>query len=150
MIPAPAPKGQRRLTTETPMTPTTTLRTGALLAGVGVALGAFGAHGLEALLAERGTLATWNTAVHYHLVHALALCGCALLPASRAARCAAWSFAAGAAVFSGSLYVLATLGPKWLGAITPIGGVAFLVGWVAVAVAAAGLRPQAPQNDPTH
>lgn len=124
------------------MSPSTCFRTGAALAGLGVALGAFGAHGLQARLTARETLDTWDTAVLYHLVHALALLGCGLLGASRAQRIAAVSFAAGIAIFSGSLYVLATVGPRWLGAVTPIGGVAFLVGWAALTVGGTQPRPR--------
>ncbi len=104
---------------------------------VAVALGAFGAHALrDALGADMRTV--FDTAGHYHFVHSLALLLAAIAPAAGVPRaplvlaCAAWSF--GIIVFSGSLYLLALTGSSWLGAITPIGGVAFLLGWAAVAV----------------
>jgi uncharacterized membrane protein YgdD (TMEM256/DUF423 family) len=109
------------------------------LAGfLAVALGAFGAHALEGLPADR--IATWETAVLWHLAHALALLALALMPtATRAIVVARWAFATGIVLFSGSLYVLAATGTRWLGAVTPVGGVALLVGWAALAVA--GRRP---------
>jgi uncharacterized membrane protein YgdD (TMEM256/DUF423 family) len=101
---------------------------GAALAFAGVALGAFGAHGLKEMLVETGRLATYETAVLYHLVHALAVFALGLrggegigLPAKL--------LAAGVLIFSGSLYLLCVTGAKWLGAVTPFGGVAFLAGW---------------------
>ena len=103
-----------------------------------VAMGAFGAHALRDHLTPEGT-AVFHTGSLYHLVHAVALFGAALLAREDAsARLALWAgylFAIGIVIFSGSLYVLAISGQKWLGAITPIGGVAFLAGWVLVAVA---------------
>jgi len=113
----------------------------AALLGLGaVAAGAFGAHALEArLTAER--LAVFETAARYQMYHALALLGVALattaLPASsRLLTAAGWAFVIGTVVFSGSLYLLALGGPRWLGAITPIGGLAFLTGWALLGVAA--------------
>ena len=88
-------------------------------------------------------LAVWHTAVQYQAWHALALLACGLLMAQRRERAprmlraAAWLFAAGIVLFSGSLYALALTGERWLGAITPLGGVAFLAGWAALAWAAA-------------
>lgn len=120
-----------------------TLLAGAVLGGVGVALGAFGAHGLAERLAEwgRGDVAArldwFDTAVRYQLIHAVALVAIANLP-GRAAKVAAAAFCAGVLVFSGSLYAM-TVGPlawKKLGMIVPVGGVAFLIGWTALAVAA--------------
>ncbi len=96
----------------------------AILGFTGVALGAFGAHGLKDVLAANGTLAIWQTAVLYHLVHAVA----SLWVAERRP-VVTWIWAAGVAVFSGSLYALALTNARWLGAITPIGGVLFLAGW---------------------
>jgi len=96
----------------------------ALLGFTGVALGAFGAHGLKDVLAANGTLAIWQTAVLYHLVHAVAS-----LWAAERRPVVTWIWAAGIAVFSGSLYVLALTNIRWLGAITPIGGILFLIGW---------------------
>lgn len=104
-------------------------------------LGAFGAHALKARLAE-SSLSTWETAVHYQLVHALALVLVALFlrtaagGPSSALTAAGWCFLAGILLFSGSLYVLALGGPRLLGPVTPIGGVAFLAGWLALLVAA--------------
>ena len=114
-------------------------RIGALLAFAGVALGAFGAHGLKERLGGEGS-ATWETAVLYHLVHALALVLVSTRPdaqsAARAWNVARVAFFIGVLAFSGSLYALALDGPRWLGPITPLGGVAFLVGWVALALGA--------------
>lgn len=90
----------------------------------GVALGAFGAHGLKDTLAANGTAAIWGTAVLYHLIHSVAA-----LWASERRPGVVRVWAAGVAVFSGSLYVLAVTNVRWLGAITPIGGVLLLVGW---------------------
>jgi uncharacterized membrane protein YgdD (TMEM256/DUF423 family) len=101
-----------------------------------VALGAFAAHGLSSRLSEQ-LLATFQTGVQYHMYHALALTGIGILslhyPASTALRAGGYLFLAGMLIFSGSLYVLALSGIRWLGAITPIGGVAFLAGWGALA-----------------
>ncbi|HEX7794022.1 MAG TPA: DUF423 domain-containing protein [Vicinamibacterales bacterium] len=111
---------------------------GALLGGLGVAIGAFGAHGLRGRLSPE-MLAVFETGVRYHMYHALAiLMTAALLPRidGRAVLIAGWSFMAGIVLFSGSLYALALSGVTTLGAITPIGGVAFLVGWISLAVAA--------------
>ena len=111
---------------------------GALLGGVGVALGAFGAHGLRGRLSPE-MLAVFETGVRYHMYHALALLATsALLPRidSRAVLIAGWSFIAGIVLFSGSLYALALSGITTLGAITPLGGLAFIVGWISLAVAA--------------
>lgn len=106
----------------------------AAIAGfLAVALGAFGAHGLEDKLSVE-MMAVYETAVQYHFYHALALLGVAILlrinPELPGLGASAWAFALGIVVFSGSLYVLAITEIRWLGAITPIGGVAFLVGWV--------------------
>lgn len=108
---------------------------GAAFAFLAVALGAFGAHGLrEKISAE--ALAVYQTGVHYQLVHALALLLlAALVIEGKAARAAGWLFIAGVVVFSGSLYLLAITGAKWWGAVTPIGGLCFLVGWVCLIVA---------------
>ena len=113
-----------------------------LLGFTAVALGAFGAHGLrsrlEALPDGVKRLDWWNTAAHYHLTHALALAFVAWLAhrgAGASATVAGWSFVAGVALFSGSLYVMTITGQTRLGAITPLGGLFFLVGWGAVIVA---------------
>ena len=113
---------------------------GAAAAGTGVALGAFAAHGLKARLAP-DLLAVFETGVRYHLIHALALFVVALaagrgIPPRTADRACAL-FLAGIVVFSGSLYALALTGVRGFGAITPIGGVAFLGGWACLGWAAA-------------
>jgi uncharacterized membrane protein YgdD (TMEM256/DUF423 family) len=98
-----------------------------LLGFLGVALGAFGAHQLATLLAANQTLSIWQTAVLYHLVHAVA----ALWAVDRNPA-VVWIWAAGVLVFSGSLYLLAVTNIRWLGAITPVGGLLFLAGWLLV------------------
>jgi uncharacterized membrane protein YgdD (TMEM256/DUF423 family) len=121
---------------------------GALLAAAGVALGAFGAHGLEKQLQQLGREANlgqrtewFDAAVRYHLYHALALVVTAALagklPASWLTAAAA-SLIAGIALFSGSLYTMTFASDAWrkLGAVTPLGGVAFIAGWLCLAVAA--------------
>jgi uncharacterized membrane protein YgdD (TMEM256/DUF423 family) len=116
------------------------LQAGAVWGFLGVAMGAFGAHGLKARLTELGQEANFHTAAQYHMYCALAIVAVGLLfvsgRATAAASAAGWSFLLGSLVFSGSLYVLAITGQKWLGAVTPIGGVAILVGWGALVVAA--------------
>jgi uncharacterized membrane protein YgdD (TMEM256/DUF423 family) len=108
----------------------------------GVALGAFGAHALAASLNERGMMRAWETATRYHLIHALALFAAAVWlqhATGRAARCATWAtycWTAGIVVFSGSLYGLALEGPRWLGPVTPFGGLALIAGWVCLIAAA--------------
>ena len=104
---------------------------GALLAGLGVALGAFGAHALKARLAP-DMLAVWETGVRYQLVHALALLAVAWALArwpGSAVQASGWLFVAGTLLFSGSLYALALTGMRGLGAVTPLGGAAWIVGW---------------------
>ena len=98
-----------------------------LLGFTGVALGAFGAHALKETLAANGTTATWQTAVLYHLIHAVALA--AQPDRAWVGRC----WIAGVILFSGSLYCLALGGPKFLGPVTPLGGVALLLGWALLA-----------------
>jgi uncharacterized membrane protein YgdD (TMEM256/DUF423 family) len=108
----------------------------------GVAAGAFGAHALRARL-PADLLAVWETAARYQLIHALALLAVALLAAhapSGAAAAAGWLFTAGIVLFSGSLYALALTGTRILGAVTPFGGVCFLAGWVALALAGRALQ----------
>lgn len=111
--------------------------TGSLLAGLGVGMGAFGAHGLEHRLEANQTTAIYQTAAQYQMYHSLAILAVGLL-ASRggSANVAGWAFVVGIALFSGSLYILALSGIKWLGAITPFGGLGFLVGWGALAFTA--------------
>lgn len=115
---------------------------GAVFGFLAVAVGAFGAHGLKEHLDE-DALAVYQTGVQYHMAHALAMVLAALAAdrlagqaGERAALRAGWCFAAGILIFSGSLYALAVSGVKILGAITPIGGVCFLAGWVLLASAA--------------
>jgi len=107
----------------------------AVLGFLGVALGAFGAHALKPTLEAHGSVEIWKTAVLYHLVHAvalLALAGWRDAHAGPSGRVAIlWSV--GIALFSGSLYWLALGGPKLLGPVTPLGGVAFLAGWALLA-----------------
>jgi uncharacterized membrane protein YgdD (TMEM256/DUF423 family) len=111
---------------------------GSLSALLSVAAGAFGAHALKQRL-EPTMLATFETAARYEMYHALALIAVGLLLVkhpSGAATTAGWAFVSGTVLFSGSLYVMVFTGLRWLGAITPIGGTAFLVGWAALAAAA--------------
>jgi uncharacterized membrane protein YgdD (TMEM256/DUF423 family) len=111
---------------------------GALLGAAGVGIGAFGAHGLKGRLSP-DMLAIFETGARYHLYHALAiLATAACMPRldGRAPFIAGWCFTAGIFLFSGSLYALALTGMTMLGAITPIGGAAFLAGWIALAIAA--------------
>ena len=124
--------------------PKTYLLLAAISGFLAVALGAFGAHGLREKLSA-DLLAVYQTGVQYHFYHTLALLAVALLlmfaPQSSLSSSSLlkWSgnlFALGIVIFSGSLYVLAITGVRWLGAITPIGGVAFLAGWVCLALAA--------------
>lgn len=111
---------------------------GVLLA-LGVAAGAFGAHGLRGRLPGE-LLAVFQTAVQYHLVHALGLLAVGVLrlhwPGSAALSWAAWLLLAGILLFSGSLYALTLTGAGWLGAVTPLGGTAFIAAWVVLAWAA--------------
>jgi uncharacterized membrane protein YgdD (TMEM256/DUF423 family) len=108
---------------------------GAVLAGLGVALGAFGAHALKARLSP-DMLAVWETGVRYQLVHALGLLAVSWAltrwPGS-AVQASGWLFVAGTLLFSGSLYALALSGVRGLGAVTPLGGVAWIVGWALLA-----------------
>jgi uncharacterized membrane protein YgdD (TMEM256/DUF423 family) len=111
---------------------------GAVLAMIGVAAGAFGAHALKSLLAPE-RLVIFEVGVRYHLVHALALLAVAWAVTrwpGRAATVAGVLFVTGIVLFSGSLYLLALTGGRWLGAITPVGGVAFIAGWACLAWAA--------------
>ena len=114
----------------------TLLTLAALAALLGVAFGAFGAHGLKARLGET-ELAIYRTAVDYHLWHALGLGLIGLLvdrfPDSPCLHRAGWVMLAGIVIFSGSLYALSLSGLRWLGMITPVGGVCFMVGWGLVA-----------------
>lgn len=107
----------------------------ALLGATGVGLGAFGAHALKTRLQTAGTVSTWDTAVQYHLLHAVALLALGIWarfsPAlAETIALSGWLFVAGVILFSGSLYGLALGGPRWLGPVTPLGGMAFIVGWL--------------------
>ncbi len=112
---------------------------GSLLAGLSVAFGAFGAHGLRDRI-DAGLLANFETGARYQMYHALALLAVAWAisrwPNLNLPVIAGWCFVAGTALFSGSLYVMSLTGQRWLGAVTPLGGVAFLAGWVCLALAA--------------
>jgi uncharacterized membrane protein YgdD (TMEM256/DUF423 family) len=119
----------------------TFLLLGAIAAFLGVGLGAFGAHGLRGRLSPE-MLAVFETAVRYQMYHAFALLLTSLLMARMGGwlmTAAGWSFLAGIVLFSGSLYALALGGVPVLGAITPLGGLAFLAGWACLALAAASL-----------
>jgi uncharacterized membrane protein YgdD (TMEM256/DUF423 family) len=114
------------------MTKSTALRLASVLGLTAVGLGAFGAHGLKDLLQRNQTLGVWEKAVFYQFVHAVVLLILAWrLPLARGPW---WSFFLGILLFSGSLYLLALTQLKWLGAITPLGGVSFLAGWAWLAL----------------
>jgi uncharacterized membrane protein YgdD (TMEM256/DUF423 family) len=121
------------------MTARAALTLAALLMFVAVAAGAFGAHALRTRLSPDMT-AVWQTAVQYHAWHALGLAVVGLLmihvPERAGLALAGWLFVAGIVLFSGSLYAMALTGARALGAVTPIGGVAFLAGWLSLAWAA--------------
>jgi len=129
------------VTAERPLLPRFPLVAGALLALLAVMAGAFGAHGLRALVTERG-LEVFHTAVSYQVYHSLALILVAMLVALGGPRrwllAAAGFFLAGILLFSGSLYLLVLTGMRWLGPVTPLGGLCFMIGWGLVVVA--GLR----------
>jgi uncharacterized membrane protein YgdD (TMEM256/DUF423 family) len=112
---------------------------GALLAGLSVALGAFGAHALRERL-DAGMLANFETGARYQMYHALALLAVAWtvsrFPNSQLPMFAGWLFVLGIVLFSGSLYLMAFTGQRWLGAVTPFGGVAFIAGWACLLIAA--------------
>lgn len=105
----------------------------ALAGASAVTLGAFGAHALKARL-EPAALVTWNTGVTYHLVHALALLALSLFAhaTGRSVAVPGWLFVAGIVLFSGSLYLLAAAGWRWLGPVTPLGGLCFIAGWLSL------------------
>jgi uncharacterized membrane protein YgdD (TMEM256/DUF423 family) len=113
------------------MNSTLALRIAAIMGFLAVAFGAFGAHSLRAIFLENGQGPTWQTAAHYHLVHAVVLLMLALR--STVARLPFLLFTVGIVIFSGSLYVLAVTNVRWLGAITPIGGACLLAGWLTLA-----------------
>jgi len=110
----------------------TILMIASILLALAVALGAFGAHGLKSQLST-DMLQTWKTGVEYHFYHALGLLLIGILAVSNPSELVKWSailLTAGIVLFSGSLYALAISGIKWLGAITPLGGLSFIAGWV--------------------
>lgn len=113
-------------------------RIGGVLGALGVALGAFGAHGLTDMVEEQA-LEWWHTGARYHLVHALAVIAVAAHP--RSPDLAGWLFVAGILLFSGSLYAMTLTDVRALGAITPVGGLCFIAGWLTLAVVA--VRPPA-------
>lgn len=116
------------------MKPTTIIQTAAIFGTIAVGIGAFGAHGLKPMLEASGRLETFETAVKYHFYHSLGLFGLGILafvmPNWKKLSLSFWGFTLGILIFSGSLYVLCLTGITWLGAITPLGGVAFMVGWL--------------------
>ncbi|RDW20504.1 DUF423 domain-containing protein [Oceanobacillus chungangensis] len=110
---------------------------GAINGFIAVALGAFGAHGLEGKVSEK-QIGTWNTAVDYQMFHTMALFVTGLLLAkfqSGGLQWAGWMFLVGIIIFSGSLYLYSVTSVKTFGMITPIGGVAFLIGWILLGTA---------------
>ena len=111
----------------------TMIRIAAALCFLAVALGAFGAHSLRSTLETHGMLDVWNKAVLYHFIHAIALFVLALYGAAN--RGAWWLLFAGIFLFSGSLYLMALTDIRWLGAVTPLGGLCFLVGWAWLVIA---------------
>lgn len=123
--------------------PSVLLAGGALFGFLGVGLGAFGAHALKTRLSPE-MLGIFEIGVRYQMYHALAMVLVGVVALSRPSgllTASGMAFAAGVLVFSGSLYVLALTETRWLGAITPLGGLAFLIGWVLFAWAAASLKP---------
>jgi uncharacterized membrane protein YgdD (TMEM256/DUF423 family) len=116
-----------------------------ILGLTGVGLGALGAHALKATLTERGMTQAWETAARYHVVHAVALMAVAAWVRSSPDSGRAWQmtwaarlWCVGVVLFSGSLYGIALGGPRWLGPVTPLGGVALIAGWLGVVIAALG------------
>lgn len=116
------------------------IRIAAAFGFLGVALGAFGAHGLRQRLESGGFASQYETGVHYHLIHVAALLATGLLARmggpGPSLSAAGWCFLSGIVLFSGSLYALGLTGQRWLGAVTPAGGLLLLAGWVCLFVAA--------------
>ena len=110
------------------------IRIAAALCFLAVVLGAFGAHALKSIIDRHGMLEAWNKAVFYHFTHAIVLLFLAFFGATNRGAC--WLFCAGVLLFSGSLYTMALTNFRWLGAITPLGGLCFLAGWACLAFAA--------------
>lgn len=116
----------------------TLLLLAAFFGATGVALGAFGAHGLSAILEANGREDTFRTGAQYHLIHAAVLLATAFLASqidSQLVSYAGWAFAAGILFFSGSLYILSVFDIGIMGAVAPIGGTAFIIGWVLLGIA---------------
>ena len=117
-----------------------TLQAAGILGALAVGLGAFGAHWLRDFLLERGTANSWETAVRYHLLHSFGLLCVAIwqrhspLPWLTRLGWISWLWVVGILLFSGSLYGLALGGPRWLGPVTPLGGLAFIGGWILIFV----------------
>ena len=121
---------------------------GALFAGIAIALGAFGTHGLKDLV-EESALQTWEVAVRYQFWHALALLITAFAAekiSADACRLARRLFVIGILLFSGSLYGLTFGGPSWLGPVTPLGGLALISGWVVLIKEACSCRKESPNE----
>jgi len=115
----------------------TAIRIAAIFGFLAVALGAFGAHGLEETLKNNGRVETWQTGALYHLVHSVVLLAVAVALSNAGheePNLAFWLFAAGITIFSGSLYLLALTNFKKLGMITPLGGLSLLAGWLMLAI----------------
>lgn len=122
-----------------------TLLTGVVFAGLAVAIGAFGAHGLRPWLEANARTDTFELAVRYQFYHSFALFFCGMLMQhfpSRHINRASVCFAAGIIIFSGSLYVLSLSGIRVLGAITPVGGILFIAGWLLAYLGINAKRPQ--------
>ncbi len=116
---------------------------GAIWAGIAVALGAFGAHGLKSMEVGDKQLDWWHTATRYHMWHALGLMAWGLFLRGEAGKNSSWvgpAFFVGSLVFSGTLYAMALGAPSWLGAVTPIGGLLLIVGWFGFARTAWGIK----------
>jgi uncharacterized membrane protein YgdD (TMEM256/DUF423 family) len=116
------------------------IKLAAVLGALAVGIGAFGAHGLEPVLETYNRVETFETAVKYHFYHTLAILLVGMLIAfgkgKKLLRASTWSFLIGILIFSGSLYILSVTNITWLGAVTPIGGLAFIAGWILLAVGA--------------
>ncbi len=123
------------------------LRLASLVGFIAVAGGAFGAHGLRSIV-DAQALGWWETGARYALGHAAALAAVAWLAdraPGRAVTVAGLGFCVGVLLFTGSLWTMTLTGARWLGAVTPLGGVGMLVGWVSLGVAAGGLSRRAPR-----
>lgn len=122
------------------MTAKQIIQTAAIFGAIAVGIGAFGAHGLKAILEETGRIETFETAVKYHFYHSLGLFLIGILafvkPEWKGLSFSAICMIIGILIFSGSLYVLSLTGITWLGAVTPLGGVAFILGWLGILRAA--------------